>query len=118
LWPIGDLADIGPTIEDLDLDLDDALPALPDRPRWQPGDSWRTSDAENHFFDLPSFQSHAERARFFINAMARRALDGRSPDARVLPHRGRMVSLNDLLQTTYTTDVVELVTRMVDADPR
>jgi len=92
----------GLTLDDLDLDLPDDLPALPlDRPRHRRRTEWwTTTEAEDHFFDFPDFQSGQERVRYMVGEMGRAALtgiDGATADDPIFPHGRAMVSLNHLL---------------------
>lgn len=61
-----DFDGIGLSLDDLDLDRYDDFSTLPlDRPRYQPKGWWSTTDAEEHFLDLPPFQDAGQRAKSF-----------------------------------------------------
>ncbi|EIZ78258.1 hypothetical protein WSK_3140 [Novosphingobium sp. Rr 2-17] len=99
-----DLDGVGLTFDDLDLDIDitdDDCSVLPlDRPRHRPADWWTTTEAEDHFLDLPDFQCAVQRTRYFVEKMARAALSGlagATDDDPLFTLHGKPVSLNELL---------------------
>lgn len=95
-----DLEGVGLTFDDLDIRDDDGSILPLDRPRHRPADWWTTTEAEDHFLDLPDFQSGAQRTRYHIKRMARAAmsaLTGATDDDPLFPYEDKLVSLNELL---------------------